>query len=125
MTTTPLWRAIPGDKQLAMRKGLFIANPEARVFSPKTFMAQVSQGRTAQDYESKQVIFSQGEPADAVFYIQTGKVQLIVVSKRGKEAVIAILQKGDFFGEGSLVGQPLRIASATAMPRARVVRLSR
>jgi CRP/FNR family transcriptional regulator, cyclic AMP receptor protein len=76
-------------------------------FDPKTFLAKVGEGRTLADYKKNQRVFSQGNPADAIFYIQTGKVKLTVVSKQGKEAVVAILGADDFFGEGCLAGQPM------------------
>jgi CRP-like cAMP-binding protein len=69
-------------------------------FDPKSFLSKVGEGRTIADYHKNQVIFWQGDLADAVFYLQAGKVKLTVVSKQGKEAVIAILGPGDFFGEG-------------------------
>ncbi len=73
----------------------------------------------------KQTIFEQGETADAVFYIQEGKVTLSVVSKNGKEATLGILNKGDFFGEGSLAGQRLRMGSANAMTDCEILRIDK
>jgi CRP/FNR family transcriptional regulator, cyclic AMP receptor protein len=125
MATAPLRQSIPGGPQLTMAKGLFVVNREVPAFSPSAFISKIGAGKSIKDYKNKLAIFSQGQPADSVFYIRSGKVKLIVASKRGKEAVIAILQKGDFFGEGALAGQPLRIASASAMPRATVVRVER
>ena|ERR1700730_14196701 len=80
-------------------------------FDPELFLAEGGKGRTRADYHSKHIIFSQGDPADAIFYIQQGKIKLTVVSRQGKEAVIAILCTGDFLGEGCLAGQPLRMAT--------------
>ena len=77
-------------------------------FDLKTFLATVNGGRSILDYRSGQKVFSQGDPADAVFYIQEGSVKVTVVSQRGKEAVVAMQEAGDFFGEGCLNGQPLR-----------------
>jgi CRP/FNR family cyclic AMP-dependent transcriptional regulator len=94
-------------------------------FDPKAFLAKVGKGRTLADYQKNQRIFTQGDPADAIFYIQTGKVKLTVVSKQGKEAVVAILGTDDFFGEGCLAGQPLRMASATAMSDCTIMRLEK
>src|SRR5438045_5555844 len=94
-------------------------------FHPDLLLAKVGTGKTTHHYRDKHAIFSQGDRADAVFYIETGKVKLTVVSKRGKEAVIAILQHGDFFGEGCLAAQPLRIASATAMQPLTILRLDK
>jgi CRP/FNR family transcriptional regulator, cyclic AMP receptor protein len=84
-------------------------------FDPKVFLANVGPGKTNLKFGNGQNIFSQGEAADAVFYIQKGKVKLIVVSKEGKEAVVAILNTGQFFGEGCLNGQTLRIATTKAI----------
>ena len=80
-------------------------------FDPKKFLAKVGEGKTISQYRKDQIVFSQGEVADAVFYIQQGKVKLTVVSEQGKEAVVAILGPGHFFGEGCLNGHPLRIAT--------------
>ena len=84
-------------------------------FSPTAFLAKVGEGRRHAKFRKGQVIFSQGEPAQAVFFIQQGKVKLTVVSEQGKEAVVAILTVNDFFGEGCLAAQRVRIATATAM----------
>src|SRR5271170_2739165 len=86
-----------------------------RDFDPKKFLATIGEGRKVVAFPSKQTIFTQGEAADAVFYIQQGKVRLTVVSKIGKEATLGILSEGEFFGEGGLAGQSLRMGSATAM----------
>jgi CRP/FNR family transcriptional regulator, cyclic AMP receptor protein len=94
-------------------------------FNPEAFLAKVGKGRTAADYKKNQRVFSQGDPADAIFYIQKGKVKLTVVSKQGKEAVVAILGADDFFGEGCLAGQPLRMASAAAMSECSIMRLEK
>jgi CRP/FNR family cyclic AMP-dependent transcriptional regulator len=94
-------------------------------FDHKIFLAKVGEGRTMADYQKNQIVFSQGDAADAIFYIQNGKVKLTVVSKHGKEAVIAMLGVGDFFGEGCLAGQPLRMATAAAMSVCAIVRLEK
>jgi CRP/FNR family cyclic AMP-dependent transcriptional regulator len=94
-------------------------------FDPKIFLAKVGDGRTMADYRKNQKIFVQGDPADAIFYIQHGKVKLSVVSKQGKEAVIGILGVGDFFGEGCLSGRPLRMGTATALSESAIVRLEK
>ena len=80
-------------------------------FDPKIFLAKVGQGKSVLKYRKNQIVFSQGEVADAVFYIQQGQVKLTVVSEQGKEAVVAILDRGHFFGEGCLNGHPLRLAT--------------
>jgi len=98
---------------------------EKPLFDPKIFLAKVGDGRTLADYKEKQPVFSQGDPADAIFYIQKGKVKLTVVSTHGKEAVIGILGVHDFFGEGCLAGQPLRLATATALSACSIVRLEK
>jgi CRP/FNR family transcriptional regulator, cyclic AMP receptor protein len=92
------------------------------LFDVSQFLGRVHAQTTSRSYTDRQIIFAQGEPADAVFYIESGKVKLTVVSNRAKEAVIAILEKGSFFGEGSLAGQSLRISSAYAMQKTRLVR---
>jgi CRP/FNR family cyclic AMP-dependent transcriptional regulator len=94
-------------------------------FDPNTFLATIGAGRKFVLFPKKQPIFRQGDNADAVFYIQTGKVKLTVVSKTGKEAMIGILGEGDFFGEGSLAGQTLRMGSATAMTDCSVLRIDK
>ena len=86
-----------------------------RDFDPKKFLATIGTGRKVVAFSRKQKIFSQGDAADSVFYVQQGKVRLSVVSKIGKEASLGILGEGDFFGEGGLAGQALRMGSATAM----------
>jgi len=82
-------------------------------------------GRTISPYKKNQTIFSQGDPADAVFYIQEGKAKVTIISDRGKEAVVAIHGKRDFFGEGCLNGQPLRLATVTAMTDCSIMRLEK
>ena len=94
-------------------------------FDPKTFLAKVGEGKTISKYRKDQIVFSQGQIADAVFYIQQGKVKLTVISEQGKEAVIAILGPGDFFGEGCLNGHPLRIATTRAIDECVITRLEK
>ena len=94
---------------------LRIAAKKKRDFDPKLFLATIGEGRKLVPVTKKQRIYAQGAACDAVFYIQTGKVRLTVVAENGKEATIGILNPGDFFGEGGLAGQPLRMGSATAM----------
>jgi CRP-like cAMP-binding protein len=84
-----------------------------------------ARGGTTKAYRKKTAVFSQGSPADAVFYVERGKVKLTVLSTRGKEAVVAILGSGDFFGEGCLAGQPLRMATATAMTECSILRVQK
>ena len=94
-------------------------------FDPKVFLATVNGGRTISKYRKDQIIFSQGNPADAVFYIQKGKVKITVVSEQGKEAVVAILGPDEFCGEGCLTGQPRRMATAVAMTECEIMRLEK
>jgi CRP/FNR family cyclic AMP-dependent transcriptional regulator len=92
-------------------------------FDPKLFLSKVNGGRTISEYPKNSVVFSQGEPADAVFYIQTGKIKLTVISERGKEAVVGVLEPNHFFGEGCLNGHPLRVTTATAMDQCLITRI--
>jgi len=94
-------------------------------FDPKKFLAKVGDGKAILNYRKNQIVFSQGEVADAVFYIQHGNIKLIVVSEQGKEAVVAILGPGHFFGEGCLNGHPLRIATARAVDECVLTRLEK
>jgi CRP-like cAMP-binding protein len=94
-------------------------------FDRKTFLSTMDGGRKIAAFSKKQTIFAQGDTSDTVFYIQKGKVKLTVVSKTGKEATIGILNEGDFFGEGCLTGQPLRLCSATAMTDCSVMRIDK
>lgn len=94
-------------------------------FDPKAFLAKVGEGRSIGKYRKNQPVFAQGEPADAVFFIQKGKVKITVLSEQGKEAVVAILGADDFFGEGCLAGQPRRMATVTAMTECGIMRLEK
>jgi CRP/FNR family transcriptional regulator, cyclic AMP receptor protein len=96
-----------------------------REFDPRTFLATIGEGRKSLIVSRKQGIFTQGDAADAVFYIQKGKVRLTVVSKTGKEATIGILGEGNFFGEGSLAGQALRMGSAESMTDCSLLRIDK
>jgi CRP/FNR family transcriptional regulator, cyclic AMP receptor protein len=96
-----------------------------RDFDPKTFLATIGEGRTIVPVAKKQTIYAQGAACDALFYIQKGKVRLTVVAKNGKEATVGILNPGDFFGEGGLAGQPLRMGSATALTDCELMRIGK
>ena len=98
---------------------------EESPFDPKVFLAKVGKGRTIADYSKNQVVFSQGDEANAVFYVQKGKMKLTVVSNAGKEAIIAILGPGDFLGEGCLAAQPVRLSTATAISNCSIIRLEK
>jgi len=89
------------------------------------FLAKVGSGRTIAKYRKSQPVFAQGDPADAVFYVQKGRVKVTVVSEHGKEAVVAILGKDAFFGEGCLAGQSRRMATASAMTECEIMRLEK
>jgi len=102
-----------------------VAKAKKRTFNVKVFLNTVDGGRTVATYRKDQNVFSQGEPADAVFFIQTGKVKAYVVSEQGKEAVVALHGSGDFFGEGCLTGQPLRLATVSAITESVVMRLDK
>jgi CRP-like cAMP-binding protein len=119
-TTDQLWAAAPiiidsGDIQVrtALRSKI---NPASRkLFNPRTFLSTIGKGRNMVSFEKRDTIFAQGDSTDGLFFIQDGKVQLNVVSEAGKEATLGILSEGDFFGEGGLAGQVLRMSSAVAM----------
>src|SRR5208337_3513080 len=111
-------RRLPTRKSLARR--------QTNLFDPKVFLANVGAGRTVRQYRPKQAIFSQGDRAEAVFYIQEGKVRLSVLSKQGKEATIALLGSDDFLGEGCIASdQPLRLATATAITECSILRIEK
>jgi CRP/FNR family transcriptional regulator, cyclic AMP receptor protein len=94
-------------------------------FDPKAFLSKVNGGRAISDYRKDQIVFRQGDPADAVFYIRSGKVKKTVVSEEGKEAVVALLGTGDFFGEGCLAGEALRLATVSALTNCAIARISK
>jgi CRP/FNR family cyclic AMP-dependent transcriptional regulator len=94
-------------------------------FDPKAFLAKVGDGRTISKFRKDQVMFTQGKPADAVYFIQHGKVRITVLSAQGKEAVVAILGAGEFFGEGCLAGQTLRMGTVAALSDCSIVRLEK
>ena len=98
---------------------------ENRTFDPKSFLARAEKGQSLLNYRKNAKVFAQGDPADSIFYIQKGKIKLTVVSRQGKEAVVAILGAGDFFGEGCLAGQHQRMASATALSDCSITRLGK
>ena len=98
---------------------------QSAAFDPFLFVEKLTTGKTRLEFKQGKPVFSQGDPADAVFYIQAGKLKLTVVSKQGKEAVIAILPEGSFFGEGCLAGQPFRMASACTVEPSTVIRVEK
>jgi CRP/FNR family transcriptional regulator, cyclic AMP receptor protein len=102
-----------------------MASRQNASFDPKSFLAKVGEGRSISKYRKDQVVFTQGDSADSVFYIQKGKVKVTVVSEQGKEAVVAVLGPDDFFGEGCLAGQPRRMATVSAMADGLFMRLEK
>ncbi len=96
-----------------------------QAFDPETFLATVNGGRTLKSYAKGAAIFAQGDEADAVFYIIKGRVKIAVTSSTGKEAIVAILGPHDFFGEGCLIAQPVRLATATAMGDSSIMRITK
>ncbi len=121
-------RQTPIDPTVQTERSALIPSAAAkkrRDFDPHAFLAAIGGGRKAILFPKRQPIFAQGDPADAIFYLQTGRVRLTVVSRTGKEATIGILSDGSFFGEGSLAGQSLRMGSATAMTDCAVLRIDR
>jgi CRP/FNR family transcriptional regulator, cyclic AMP receptor protein len=94
-------------------------------FDVRAFLRTIGEGITSVDWSKGKTVFAQGDPADALFYIQSGKVKVTTVSAQGKEAVVAILDPGDFFGEGCMAGQPLRISSAKTLLDSTISRLDK
>jgi CRP/FNR family transcriptional regulator, cyclic AMP receptor protein len=105
--------------------GAAMSGKAESTFDPKAFLATVGRGHTVSDLRKDEVVFRQSAAADAVFYIQKGKIKITVSSEEGKEAVIGILSPGEFFGEGCLIGQSLRLATAKAMTEGQIVRVSK
>ncbi len=102
-----------------------MATNTAPAFDPKAFLATVGHGHTIVSHRKNAVIFAQSAPADAVFFVEKGKIKIVVASTQGKEAVVALLGPGEFFGEGCLIGQPLRLATAKAMVDSEVMRVGK
>ena len=95
------------------------------VFDPATFLAKAGEGKSVATYRKGQVIFAQSDAADSIFYVQKGKIKLTVVSNHGKEAVVALLGAGDFFGEGCLAGKLVRLSTASALSECSIMRLEK
>jgi CRP-like cAMP-binding protein len=98
---------------------------DERFDDPGHFLGTAGAGRSIESFKTGQPVFRQGDTADAVYYIQTGRIQIAVVSEQGKEGVVAILDSGEFFGEGCLAGQPLQLATASALTRSKVTRITK
>jgi CRP/FNR family cyclic AMP-dependent transcriptional regulator len=94
-------------------------------FDPQEFLAKVNGGRAISNYRKDQIVFRQGDPSDAVFYIQSGKARKTVISEQGKEAVVALLGANDFFGEGCLAGEALRLSTVSALTNCVITRISK
>jgi CRP/FNR family transcriptional regulator, cyclic AMP receptor protein len=100
-------------------------NEKSLPFDPKAFLSKVNGGRTTSKYRKNQTVYQQGDPADSVFYIQTGKAKVTVASEQGKEAVVAVLEAGNFFGEGCLAGQALRLGTVAALTECAITRITK
>jgi CRP-like cAMP-binding protein len=101
------------------------SNTDQATFDPKAFLAIVGGGKTLLEFRKDQVVFAQGDAADTVFYIQKGRVKVVVISEQGKEAVVGILERGQFFGEGCMNGHSVRIATTTAMEECLVTAITK
>jgi CRP/FNR family cyclic AMP-dependent transcriptional regulator len=110
---------------MGKKSGVVLPKGAKASFDPKVFLAKVGEGTSISDYQKDQTVFSQGDAADAVFYIQNGEIKLTVISKQGKEAVVGILGPGHFFGEGCLNGHPLRITTAIVIDKCRITRIDK
>jgi CRP/FNR family cyclic AMP-dependent transcriptional regulator len=113
------------DSTLAGKKPSVSRRRARASFEPSEFLAKVGAGKTISEYQKDQVVFSQGDPADAVFYIQKGRIKLTVISEQGKEAVVGILESGQFFGEGCLNGHSVRVTTGTAIVGCRITRIAK
>jgi|SRR5579862_735097 len=118
------------NKSNGSRRGVKATAKSAKLakipkFDAETFLSSVGAGKTTLRYPRKKTVFQQGDPADSVFYIQSGKIQLSVVSEHGKQGVVGMLTAGDFFGEGCLAGQPLHMASAIALAESTIVKIDK
>ena len=115
----------PHTATLKSLGAISMAGTRATPFDPKTFLARAGDGRTTLQCQKHQALFAQGDAATAVFYILEGRVKLTVISLQGKEAVVAMLGSGDFFGEACLAGQPVCLATATSLDASTIVRIDR
>jgi|SRR5579871_270841 len=115
------------NKSNGSRRGVKATAKSAKIpkFNAETFLSSVGAGKATLKYPRKKTVFQQGDPADSVFYIQSGKIQLSVVSEHGKQGVVGMLTAGDFFGEGCLAGQPLHMASAIALAESTIVKIDK
>jgi CRP-like cAMP-binding protein len=124
-------RSTPATREASLRPAVFlpeklrVLDPTIATFDPRLILTRLLVGKSSRVYQAGETIFSQGEPADAVFYVQSGVVKLTVVSKSGKEAVVALLAEDSFFGEGCLASQSVRMSTATAEHRSAILRVER
>jgi CRP/FNR family cyclic AMP-dependent transcriptional regulator len=102
-----------------------MSHEEKLPFDPKEFLSKVNGGRTVSEYQNGQSVFEQGDPADSVFFIHSGKVKVAVLSEQGKEAVVGILETNDFFGEGCLTGKTRRLATVSAITKCVIARITK
>ena len=100
-------------------------NTNQASFDPKVFLAKVGEGKTILEFSKDQIVFAQGDVADTIFYIQKGRVKVVVISEQGKEAVVGILEPGQFFGEGCMNGHSMRISTTTAMEQCLVTSITK
>ena len=125
MANTHTLSAGPHNARLRPLGTISLAGRHAAPFNPETFLARAGDGRTTLQCQKHQALFAQGDAATAVFYILEGRVKLTVISLQGKEAVVAMLGIGDFFGEACLAGQPMCLATATSLDCSTIVRIDR
>jgi CRP/FNR family cyclic AMP-dependent transcriptional regulator len=118
-------RDLIGEATLAEQTWGTLGRKARASFDPKKFLAKVGKGKTISEYQKDEAVFAQGDAADAVFYIQKGKIKLTVISEQGKEAVVGILGPGQFFGEGCLNGHSVRVTTGTAIIGCRITRIDR
>src|SRR5258705_397687 len=112
--------------RFSARKRRGSVKPRGRIpIDGRSLLEALPEGRTVREYRKSALIFTQGDPADAVFFVERGKVKMTVLSRQGKQAVIALLAPGEFFGEGCLAGQPLRMATAAALTESSIIRLAK
>jgi len=121
---TPMWRASEAGASSVARQVRAIAQGSA-LFDPSQLLSGFPTGKSEREYSPNESIFLQGDPANAVFYIERGEVKLSVISKNGKQAIVDILGENAFFGEGCLAGEPIRVATAIALQRSTVIRLEK
>jgi CRP/FNR family transcriptional regulator, cyclic AMP receptor protein len=107
------------------RKSSIKGKKKTPPFDPKVFLSKITEGHTVSNFRKDEIVYTQGEPADSVFYVHKGKAKITVLSEQGKEAVVALLSIGDFFGEGCLAAQPRRMATASAMTDCIIARIAK